>query len=63
MKNLVRIIWRNSDSFSLKGIKSNLGDVLRISLAANDSRYQYLFCMDEQSINLYKLIFSNLKVI
>ena len=63
MKKLVRIIWRNSDSFSLKGIKSNLGDVLRISLAANDSRYQYLFCMDEQSINLYKLIFSNLKII
>jgi hypothetical protein len=63
MKKLVRIIWRNSDSFSLKGIKSNLGDVLRISLAANDSRYQYLFCLDEKSINLYKLIFSNLKII
>ena len=59
----VRIVWRNSYSFSLKGPKSNFGDVLRVSFAANDLRYRYLFCLDQRSRDLFKLLFANLSII
>lgn len=59
----VRIIWRNSLSNSPKGPKSNFGDVLKLSMAENDLRYQYIFCLDQKSKSLFENIFKKLKII